>query len=347
MNLSSFKFVTCMFVGAAALGALGTPVAHAFPTGEQFDLVPIEEDGAGGIAFDGAPRWAGHTCAVCHTKAPGRVDLKIEADHPELFTDGWKPNQQYHLRVVLEHTWANEANRAARDNCGFSTMPYRPCDQNGFALELADAAGRPIGVLAPFVGTACVAPTAMGIDADVRILADHSAVTHSGTHMGQTAWDLCWTAPGAGGGVITAYVAGVDGNGGDGTLAFPTDIGGDDVASGSVPIPELGGDPVAQSGGCSASSDGAGLVIVLVAFALLVVTRRRRMAVVVALGALATLGAAGGCTHVQAHQRATLSKRNMQFSPDPTEDELDLHMQQSREGAAGGYGSSGGGCGCN
>ncbi len=345
VNLPTFKVVASVFVGVAALGALDAPVAHAFPTGEQFDLVPIEEDGAGGIAFDGAPRWAGHTCAVCHTKAPGRVDLKIEADHPELFTDGWKPNQQYHLRVVLEHTWANESNRAARDNCGFTTMPYRPCDQNGFALELNDAAGRPIGVLAPFVGTACVAPTAMANDADVRILADHSAATHSGIHAGQTAWDLCWTAPGAGGGVITAYVAGVDGNGGDGTLAFPTDIGGDDVASGSVPIPELGGDPVAQSGGCSATSGGAGLVVILVAFALIVVTRRRRLAVVVALG---TIGAiASGCTHVQAHQRATLSKRNMQFSPDPTEDELDLHMQQSREGAAGGYGSSGGGCGCN
>jgi hypothetical protein len=35
------------------------------------------------------------------------------------------------------------------------------------------------------------------------------------------------------------------------------------------------------------------------------------------------------------------------FAPDSAEDELDLHMQQSREGSAGGYGSAGGGCGCN
>lgn len=326
---------------ASALIASAASVAHAFPTGEQFDLVPIEEDGAGGIAFDGAPRFAGHTCAVCHTHAPGHVDLRIEADHPELFTDGWKPNQQYHLRVVLDHTWANEANRAARDNCGFSTMPYRPCDQNGFALELADAAGRPVGVLAPFVGTACVAPTGMALDADVRILADKSAVTHSGIHMGQTAWDLCWTAPGAGGGVITAYVAAVDGNGGDGTLAFPTDITGDDVASGAVPLPELGGDRVAQTGGCSTTPDNGGIVVVVLVGFALAIARRRRLALVLALAA------ATGCVRVKAHERATLSKRSMQFSPDPAEDELDLHMQQSREGAAGGYGSSGGGCGCN
>jgi uncharacterized protein (TIGR03382 family) len=268
------------------------------------------------------------------------VKLRIEADHPEMFTDGWKPNQQYHLRVVLEATWANEANRAAGDNCGFSVMPYRPCDQNGFALELADASGRSVGILAPYAGTACVPPTAMGIDADVRLLADRSAVTHSGTHMGQTAWDLCWTAPGAGAGVITAYAAAVDGNGGDGTLAFPTDSIGDDVASGAVPIAELGGDRPVQTGGCSAASDPGGLVVVLVALGL-VLARRRRLAL------LAVIVAATGCTHVKAHQRATLSKRSMQFAPDPTEDELDLHMQQSREGAAGGYGSSGGGCGCN
>ena len=45
--------------------------------------------------------------------------------------------------------------------------------------------------------------------------------------------------------------------------------------------------------------------------------------------------------------RETLAKRNMKFAPDPAEDELDLHMQEAREGSSGGYGSSGGGCGCN
>ena len=53
------------------------------------------------------------------------------------------------------------------------------------------------------------------------------------------------------------------------------------------------------------------------------------------------------CGNVRPRQRETLAKRNMKFAPDPTEDELDLHMQESREGSSGGYGSSGGGCGCN
>jgi MYXO-CTERM domain-containing protein len=317
--------------------------ASAFETGDQFDLDPLTETGAGGIAFDGAPRWAGHTCAVCHTEAPGLVNLRLEADHPELFTDGWKPNQQYHLRVVLSQTWADEGNRAIGDNCGEKVTPYRPCDHNGFAIELADSHGKPIGTLAQFAATACVPPTMTVNDADVRILTDRSAATHSGIHNGQIAWDLCWTAPAAGAGVITAYLAAVDGSGGNGTTAFISDSKGDDVASGAVPLPELGGEPQGQTGGCAAAGGDPQLALALAMLALLLVrgARRRELAVIAALAAIT------GCTHVRAHQRETLARRNMQFAPDPTEDELDLHMQNSREGASGGYGSSGGGCGCN
>ncbi len=53
------------------------------------------------------------------------------------------------------------------------------------------------------------------------------------------------------------------------------------------------------------------------------------------------------CTVVKPYQRELLSKPIMTFRPDPYEDELDLHMLEAREGAVGGYGSSGGGCGCN
>ena len=45
--------------------ALVPATAAAFPTGEQFDLDALKEDGGGGIAFTGAPRFQGHTCAVC------------------------------------------------------------------------------------------------------------------------------------------------------------------------------------------------------------------------------------------------------------------------------------------
>jgi hypothetical protein len=312
--------------------------AAAFPTGTQFDLDPLTADGAGGIAFTGAPRWSGHTCVVCHTDTPGRIGLSLQADHPELFTTGWKPGMQYHLRVVLQNEWAGVQYKAAGDNCGFNVMPYKPCDENGFALEMDDEDGKPVGKFVAVTMGACVTGTAPN-DVDIRILTDGTAVTHNGAHMGMTSWDFCWTAPAAGVGVITAYVAAVDGNGGNGTEAFPNDTTGDDVAAGAVPMPEAGAmAPAPQTGGCNAGGDAG----IAVALAIALVMNRRR-----ALAALLALATMASCVHVRPRQRETLAKRNMKFGADPTEDELDLHMQESREGSAGGYGSAGGGCGCN
>ena len=312
--------------------------AAAFPTGDQFGLDALTTDGAGGIAFTGAPRWQGHTCAVCHTDASGTIGIRLEADHPELFTTGWKPNMQYHLRVVLENQHAAAQYKTDGDNCGSKVTPYHPCDENGFALELDDASGNPQGSYTAVLAGACATGDNLPTDLDVTVLADGSAVTHNGAHQGLTQWDLCWTAPAAGKGVITAYLAAVDGNGGDGTAAFPNDTTGDDVAAGAVPIGEAGGAVPGQSGGCSTGGGETGALAVV---ALVVLRRRRRLVALFAIAALAS------CTHVRPRQRETLAKRKMTFSPDPTEDELDLHMQESREGASGGYGSSGGGCGCN
>jgi hypothetical protein len=321
---------------ALAVAMMIPVTAAAFPTGEQFDLDALNEDGAGGIAFTGSPRFQGHTCSVCHMNTPGRIALSLQADQPDLFTDGWRPATQYHLRVVIDNAWAASQYTADGDACGFNVMPYHSCDENGFALELDDAHGSPVGKLAAFGTTACA--TTPPPDAAVRILADGSAVTHKGTHFGITQWDLCWTSPAAGVGVITAYVAAVDGNGGDGTEAFRADLSGDDFAAGAVPIAERGVTPPRDFGGCDAGhSAGLGAVVAL-AFLL---ARRRRLAVLAVAASLA------GCVHVRPRQRGTLAQRNMKFAPDPTEDELDLHMQESREGSSGGYGSSGGGCGCN
>ena len=57
--------------------------------------------------------------------------------------------------------------------------------------------------------------------------------------------------------------------------------------------------------------------------------------------------AATGCARVKPYERELLAKPTMTFQPDPHEDVLDNHMLEAREGAAGGYGSAGGGCGCN
>ena len=73
-------------------------------------------------------------------------------------------------------------------------------------------------------------------------------------------------------------------------------------------------------------------------------SRRRAIARVVFL---ALTVAAASCAPVKPYQRELLAKPMMTFHQDPDEETLDLHMLEAREGSSGGYGSSGGGCGCN
>jgi hypothetical protein len=327
-----YRFIIALVIAPA--------IAHAYSAGSQFDADALGSGGgAGGIAFDGAPRWANHTCAVCHTDAASTIGVRLEADHPELFTDGWKPGVQYHLRVVLENEHEGVPYTANGDMCGFTDdTPFKPCNKNGFALEIDDTTGAPKGTFAGVSNDACTTMTMPGQDA--QPIANGTAITHVGAKNGQTSWDLCWTAPPAGAGALTAYIAVVDGNGGDGTAAFSADPKGDDTVAGAVPLAESGAAPPApQSGGCAAGDGASGLVVVAVA--LLLIRRRRAIAALIACAAIT------GCVHVRPRERETLARKNMTFGPDPAEDELDLHMQEAREGSTGGYGSSGGGCGCN
>jgi hypothetical protein len=52
-----------------------------------------------------------------------------------------------------------------------------------------------------------------------------------------------------------------------------------------------------------------------------------------------------GCAAVKPYQRELLAQPGMSFDPAATEAEQ--HMLESREASFGGYGSTGGGCGCN
>ena len=69
------------------------------------------------------------------------------------------------------------------------------------------------------------------------------------------------------------------------------------------------------------------------------------------LALLALLSATGGCASarwtVKPHQRELLADRIMQLSGDPGETADEAHVLANREGAIGGTGTSGGGCGCN
>jgi hypothetical protein len=59
------------------------------------------------------------------------------------------------------------------------------------------------------------------------------------------------------------------------------------------------------------------------------------------------LASGSGCVVVHAHQRGHLAKRAMTEDRDPGEARFGGHERGSREGAEGGAGQPGGGCGCN
>ena len=69
--------------------------------------------------------------------------------------------------------------------------------------------------------------------------------------------------------------------------------------------------------------------------------------------AVSLLGGAAGCATERGlatdkpHQSELLADRIMNLDGDPQERAADQHMLSNREGAVGGNGTSGGGCGCN
>jgi hypothetical protein len=54
-----------------------------------------------------------------------------------------------------------------------------------------------------------------------------------------------------------------------------------------------------------------------------------------------------GCETVQPWQKGNLAKPEMVFDPDPLQIRFEEHTYFSKEGASGGLGAGGGGCGCN
>jgi hypothetical protein len=62
---------------------------------------------------------------------------------------------------------------------------------------------------------------------------------------------------------------------------------------------------------------------------------------------LLLLLASTGCAAVKPWDRGRLAKPKMQLDPAPEATLLEQHVFEYREGASGGYGTVGGGCGCN
>lgn len=61
----------------------------------------------------------------------------------------------------------------------------------------------------------------------------------------------------------------------------------------------------------------------------------------------AALALLAGCVRVAPYEREHLTRAAMDFETEGGETAFRAHVHDSREGATGGHGSTGGGCGCN
>jgi hypothetical protein len=72
----------------------------------------------------------------------------------------------------------------------------------------------------------------------------------------------------------------------------------------------------------------------------------RSFLLVTVVSLLASLASCGRQA-VRASEKEFLADQAMVFDADPQEAASDDHIRSNREGAAGGHGAGGGGCGCN
>ncbi len=72
-----------------------------------------------------------------------------------------------------------------------------------------------------------------------------------------------------------------------------------------------------------------------------------RLALPAALCLGLTLAACASFAPPKPWEKGELARPEMQFGADPLGARLEQHIYTSKEGASGGYGVGGGGCGCN
>lgn len=277
-------------------------LAHAFAEPSQFFNISVNPHAATygpsgeGVYFTGAPRFASQTCASCHTAGPQIVGLRLGADDPGLFDEGYTPGTTYTLEVEL----TNETEGIKFNTPTCTDVPIKgdmfsfvPCNNNGFALEIDDSTGMPLagdGVFCsePPMGGMCpaadfnkdetiVAPDGDAVFANRARSAD-PAMPKTITRNDPKRWHLWWTAPKAGSGPVTIYVSAVDGNGGSGTVANDQDPYGDDTVAATFFIQEANAAVKNQAGaGCSLAGRAASPApAVVLALALVLAAVRRR-----------------------------------------------------------------------
>ena len=210
-----------------------------------------------GIYFTGASRFAFQSCQDCHTNGPGVVRLTLDADTISLFDDGYEAGKTYELTVAI--TNESEGLSYNTPTCTDvvepgDTFSYVQCNNNAFAFE-ADTndvplSGANIFCAAPPVNGVCPPADPFGDEAFVtpagdavfanRIFSNDPATPKLITRNDPTHWHFWWTAPVAGSGPVTFYVAAVDGNGASGTSDRDQDPYGDDTVQATFAIAEKG-----------------------------------------------------------------------------------------------------------
>ena len=76
-------------------------------------------------------------------------------------------------------------------------------------------------------------------------------------------------------------------------------------------------------------------------------TKHKRAFGALKRAALVLLCVAAGCATVKPYEREYLSRPSMDLQREGTEAKFYTHVLDAREGATGGLGTAGGGCGCN
>lgn len=207
------RFLIALPLALALALALVLPrAAWAYHSGSTFDKPP-GAGGGGGIFYAGAPLERGWDCTMCHLDPPGKVKVRLSVDPPSLFQGfTYSPGEVYSFTATM-------MDESLGKNSPLSNY-------NSVAIEVVDGKGYQAGSMGGFA-------------AEDLYSGYPATIVTTGTKPNVTEWKFTWTAPAAGSGPVTMYVAGVDGNGansgGGKTLTDPLN---DDVFVANVAFAE-------------------------------------------------------------------------------------------------------------
>jgi len=224
---------------ATALGTLalitGSVLAFPFtsswhlPASGETNVQPRNRAGAEGLYGTGGRADLGIRCSHCHIKGEGLIDFTLAAQPAFAKVggeDAYIPGQRYTITITMtgEH-------RGPGPGGG---------NLNGMAMTIENAAGQRSGTFVGDAGQSSASCPATDPYTGVQLPAGKTTFLYGDCHgvlflphQNLRAWTFDWTAPAAGSGDLTMFVAVVDGDtGGDSSLE-------DDVVERALPLREM------------------------------------------------------------------------------------------------------------